>query len=72
MSPRQGMTFLPFLLFFFFSVITISTDCYIPTNHLNIKLLHLVIITASVVTTQNTQKLLYIHLISKELVLKLR
>lgn len=69
----QGKGWLFYLFyFFFFPVITISTDCYIPTNHLNIKLLYLVIITVSVVITQNTQKLLYIHLISKELVLKLR
>lgn len=71
MSPRQGMTFLPFLLFFFFfPVITIDIDCYIPINYLNIKLLRLVIIIVRVVATQNIQKILYMHIMSKEPLLK--
>lgn len=59
-----------YYFFFFFSVITIDIDCYIPINYLNIKLLRLVIIIVRVVATQNIQKILYMHIMSKEPLLK--
>lgn len=47
----------------------ISTDCYISFKYLSINLLYLVIITVRVMASWNTWKLLYVHLIKKELIL---
>lgn len=47
----------------------ISTDCCISFKYLNTNLLYLVIITVRVMATWNTWKLLFVHLIKKDLVL---